>query len=45
MKSKWKWIPALLALLILVTAGALAETAAEGGDAAFAAILQTEDSP
>ena len=45
MKSKLKWIPALLALLILMTAGALAETAAEGADAAFAAILQAEDSP
>ena len=45
MKSKLKWIPALLALLILMTAGALAETATEGADAAFAAILQAEDSP
>ena len=44
MKSKLKWIPALLALLILVTAGALAETGAEGGDADFAAILQAEAS-
>ena len=45
MKSKLKWIPALLALLILMTAGAQAETATEGADAAFAAILQAEDSP
>lgn len=45
MKSKLKWIPALLALMILVTAGALAETAIEGGDAAFAAILQADASP
>ena len=45
MKYHLKWISALLALLVLLAAGAIAETGTDAGDAAYAAILQTDDLP
>ena len=45
MKYHLKWISALLALLVLLAAGALAETGADGEGAAYATILQAEALP
>ena len=45
MKYHLKWISALLALLVLLAAGALAETGADGESAAYATILQAEALP
>ena len=45
MKYHLKWISALLALLVLLAAGALAETGAYGESAAYATILQADALP